>query len=189
MRIAELERQQQAFNDHGDLPDSNGMAAHAFDYICTLNGPRLEVKAAYERQIAFWTNHGDSDLAANLAEQLERFEQLLPGRNSLRVRTNWVGARSNPTYSTDVKIWIGHLEGNQIKCHISLDRGDKQLKAEGTIEGNHLRLRQTRMVRGKRRQLNFEGVVLNDKIILKITGIDVRGRPAKGIVLLHRQAG
>jgi len=186
-RLLSLRREKQVWESDHVLPLSYDMAATSISYVHATHDAAQAVSRAYAALIEFHTQSGNDTRAMQMADELQTFEHQLPGRGVLTSKTKWTGTRHGRNYNTRFSLWVGEMQGNVFPCHITQDRGRTHIDGEGTVNGNKVEIVTTRMKEGPDRKLRFEGIVMNNKIVLETSGMTTRRKQATGVVLLTRR--
>jgi hypothetical protein len=169
--LDEIHRDREVFDKNNQLPASDVMLHELWMYEVKVHRARGDLVRAYRGAIDCCIRNKDDDRRKALVKEKITLDEDLPGRSELRADTKWIGTRHAAKASDSFTLTIDKYEDNNILGTIKMDRGRTELKVKGQLEGNYVKLNQTELSKGTPRLLQFEGLILHDRILLNTAGV------------------
>ncbi len=185
-RIRTIRAEKTAFVDNGQMPKSEEMLPGLVRYQQSVHAARKPLAQAYARLMDQALKGGDDQGLQQLTADKAEFDAKLAGQQHFQAQTNWKGSRSGVHGNVDFDLWIGKRDGDTFRGTIWQDRGKLEARVEGVIDGNAISFHTKQVVQGQHRALRFDGFILENRLVLQVSGVAVGGGPASGIVVLNR---
>jgi len=187
-----IDRDRRAFEEEDRLPTCDELLAVTMEFVERCQRIWDEVERLREKLTEQALQADDPDAMANLAALEDRLNALAPGRDEFTASSTWSGRRSDANGAVLLDLRVKDVTGNGFRGQLSqtgnYGRAD-EMEVEGSLRGNHIEFRVTRMILGRSRKLIFDGHLVGGRIFAKIAGTSVDGRRVTGSVTLSRKSG
>ena len=167
------------FVESGELPQCMEMLGPVIAYQETLRQARQPLRRVYERLMKqALMSRDDSLLKANVERHTE-FGRLVTGHEGFLASSEWYGTRF-PGSGGGIRthMVVRERQGTTFWGHVwQGDWPEEEFIVEGTLDGNYIQFQTTQVVRGGKCLLRYCGFVLNNRMILRVSGVDSQGKP------------
>lgn len=183
--LKEMKAQKEAFEKKGDLPTHDDLLGPTLEYLDRLRKGRAELNRAFKQQTDEAKRTKDDDLLSQLVKAKAGLDAQVGGRDQFQSKTQWDGTRFAVGTTVDAHLSVGKLSDNTFRGQYWQDTGSAGkfgMKVEGLLDGNALEFVTTEMIEGDKRILKFSGYVFENRMILRVSGVTPKGKPANGII-------
>lgn len=171
----------------GALPRSPEMFEALFVFQDALHRAREPLARTYQQLMSQALKEREDGFLQEVAKGKTRFDESTPGRGSFQTGSQWHGSRYSWDNTMRSRMRVGRLEGNAFRGHVwQGDYPEDEFVVEGTLDGNLIRFEIVEMMRGAKRFLRYQGYVVGDRMVLRVSGINTKGKPISDFVQFHR---
>jgi hypothetical protein len=202
-RLEAIERDRVALVNEGKLPSADEVLPAVVGVVEEYQKVIRNLETFRQRYSDRAVRTDRSDSLDKIAALEERLNKIVGGRDNFARGSKWsgelsqhgVGRRGKRTrdQSFRMQLSIDESHGNEFRGVLSqignVGRASK-MDVVGNLDGNQIAFHTTDVTRGKNRSLSVHGYLLSDRIIAKVSTIDVNSNPAIGWVSLwHEVSG
>jgi hypothetical protein len=183
--VGDIMSQKDAFTQFGTLPACDEMLWSTARFVDHLHRRSQKLRQKYDLLANALANEGEIAASRAVRAKCDAFFNRLLPRPKITDSSKFHGSRHYPGAVTDFHLVIDRAKANTFQGTVRQDRGGVVLQIAGTIDGNRIAIQQTKMIRGRHRNLNFSGYLMNDRMVLWSGGINAKGKPANDFVDLR----
>ncbi|QVL31879.1 hypothetical protein KIH39_24080 [Telmatocola sphagniphila] len=177
-----LGRERECFEKEGTLPRSEEYLQALYNYAEKVHKAQQPVMKLYDRRMAQALGEKKLELAKQLVQEKKQFDEQIPGRKHLEKDSKWVGVRKEGNVTAHITVQFERAEG-ELRGVITQTRAGS-MKFTGNLIGNRLEFHTTEAVQGTFRASDFQGYVVDKKLLMNATGFRKDGRPTNDLVIL-----
>lgn len=183
--LANIRNQKTAFAKTGSLPTCDEMLWSTARYVEHLDLNSLKLRNLFGLLEQGLADEGQFAESRKVRAKCDAFFNRILPRPKITQHRKFHGSRYFSDRVTDFHLVVERVDTSTFQGTVRQDRGGVVLQVAGTIDGNRITIQQTKVIRGRFRNLNFSGYFINDRMVLWTGGINIMGKPANDFVDLR----
>jgi hypothetical protein len=176
--MEELKRHRARFEKDGAWPDNTALINDAATYAARINKSYAPVARAFEKAIDACLKANDNEGVQSFTQAKAKVDERVRG-DRFRAGSKWQGSRSGPKGSTLFTVHVKKVNDAVFEGeahHNPGVAGHPIFEIKGEVNGNRIRCVTTRVIRGGAQALQFDGYILQDKILMGVGGVGGDGK-------------
>lgn len=129
-------------------------------------------------------SHGHAPAEPKMDRILQRLRRFEADRTS-EENPGGISGRRGRSRQRGLDLPCDPARGNLVRGEMSQNGGGFRAEVEGRFDGVHLEIKQTRMLHGASRYIEYQGVVVGSLGELKMQGIKTDNQPTTGRIVLQ----
>lgn len=178
--LKKLEDDLDQMEKSGELPTSDELLLPTYKFALEVEELHKDVHDFQKKSKV----DPNDPLAVELTSLETKLSNLVARSEKLEEGSKWRGTRNDPQHAFHWTVTIDDVAGNVFTGNLHQHWSHFEIKGERS--GHHVRFATTNILRGPKnfkgnRQLRFEGIMINDRMIGIADGINSRAQPIKNV--------
>jgi phosphoglycolate phosphatase-like HAD superfamily hydrolase len=190
-RLKELKEQKTRYEEKGELPTHDLLLPAAVEYLDRLNKARAEWNRLFKKETDEAKKAKDDARLADLVKLRASLDKQFGGRDHLTAKSQWDGLRYGEEDAVGVHLSVTKVDENTFQGRYVQHPGGVGkivMDVEGVLDGNAIEFATTKVIEGGKRTFKFTGYVIEDRLVLRLTGtVGPKATPVTSLIDMRKK--